>query len=83
MKTPQMRALKGSWRFLCFSTQWFFSNVFCLITDHIFLDIDMYPSDDDDKSYVPDSEAYYSSSSDSVLYPENEELVKCKLKCLA
>lgn len=38
----------------------------------------MYPSDDDDdKSYVPDSEAYYSSSSDSVVYPENEELIKC------
>lgn len=44
----------------------------------------MYPSDDDDdKSYVPDSEAYYSSTSDSVVYPENEELIKCKHKCLS
>ena len=40
--------------------------------------MEIYPSDDDDKSYVPDSEAYDSSSSDSVLYPENEDLVKCK-----
>ncbi|XP_061167370.1 uncharacterized protein LOC133176226 [Saccostrea echinata] len=51
------------------------------LTEDLSNDIEMYPSDDDDdddKSYVPDSEDYDSSSSDSVLYPENEEFVKCK-----
>lgn len=38
--------------------------------------------DDDDKLYVLDFEVYYFSFLDFVVYLENEELIKCKYKCL-
>lgn len=48
------------------------------MVEYFFLENELYSSDDDE-SYVPDSEDC--SSSDSVVYEEIEESVKCKLHC--